>query len=57
MDAGPGSARQREVLVILLPGKRSHPPRWNGEREWHRLGHILVPQTLEAEVVGIGTRY
>ena len=34
MDAGPGSARQREVLVILLPGKRSHPPRWIGEREW-----------------------
>ncbi|XP_010765392.1 myomesin-3-like [Notothenia coriiceps] len=26
-------------------------------REWHCLGHILVPQTLEAEVVGIGTRY
>jgi len=57
MDAGPGSARQREVLVILLPGKQSHPPRWYGEREWHLLGHILVPQTLEVEVVGIGARY
>jgi len=32
-------------------------PGRNGEREWHCLGHILVPQTLEAEVVGIGARY
>ena len=32
-------------------------PGRNGEREWHRLGHILVPQTLEAKVVGIGARY
>ena len=29
----------------------------NGKREWHRLGHILVPQTLETEVVEIGARY